>query len=400
MAGALDDPRVQIEDTDPIRALDAASTFDLILLLDGSPTTLRRNRTRTREFFEACRDHLAPDGVLAVRVPVGDTYLGGAAGRLFETLAATVGDVFGVVEVVPGDEITLVAGGPEASIDLDHDVLVHRLATRGLEGSGMPAELIPTLVDLDRSRAVRRHLESPAPINTVDRPRAVMLAAGLHEARQRPVLLRFALAAASRPPWPLGALLVVSMIILLAGAFARWAPVVPTAATIGFTSMGWWLLLIAAWQASRGSVYSEVGALTAVFMAGLAGGSAMASRSPRPETWLPVVLAAAAGLSVILALGTAAAHPLVAVPLLLAAAGALTGAAFPALTALVGGPTRRGAGIAFAADELGAAVAALLVGIIAIPWAGLMMTSLGVGALVLAAMPAVMVHVRRKESTS
>jgi spermidine synthase len=400
IAGALDDPRVRIGDTDPIRALGAASTFDLILLLDGSPTTMRRNRTRTTEFFTACRDHLAPDGVLAVRVPVADTYLGGAAGRLVGTLAATVGEAFEVVEVLPGDEITLVAGGPEASIEIDHEVLAQRLAARGLDGSSLPPEMIPMLVDLDRAAAVRRHLEAPAGSNTVDRPRAVILAAGLHEARHQPGLLRLALAADGRPPWPLAVALAVSMIILLAGAFSNRAPVVPTAAAVGFASMGWWLLLIAAWQASRGSVYSEVGALTAVFMAGLAGGSWSASRRPRPQRWLPLLLAGAAGLSAILAGGIALAFPLVLVPVLLASAGALTGAAFPGLTALASGGTRRGAGIAFAADEIGAAAAAMLVGIIAIPWAGLMTTALGVGALVLASIPAAVVHTRRKGSES
>jgi spermidine synthase len=400
MAGALDDPRVQIGDTDPIRALGAASTFDLILLLDGSPTTIRRNRTRTSEFFTACRDHLKPDGVMAVRVPVTDTYLDGAAGRLLETLATTVRDVFDVVEVVPGDEITLVAGGPEASVQLDHGVLAQRLVARGLDGSHLPAELIPTLLDLDRAAAVRRHLGAPAHTNTVDRPRAVMLAAGLHEARQRPGLLRLALAADSRTPWPLAALVAIGMIVLLGGAFSSRAPVVPTAAAVGFASMGWWLLLIAAWQASRGSVYSEVGALTAVFMAGLAGGSWSASRRPCPQRWLPLLLAGAAGLSALLAGGVALAFPIVLVPVLLASAGALTGAAFPGLTALAHRETRRGAGIAFAADEIGAAVAAMVVGIIAIPWAGQMMTALGVGALLLAAIPAVVVHTRRKETES
>jgi spermidine synthase len=226
----------------------------------------------------------------------------------------------------------------------------------------------------------------------------VILAAGLHEARQRPGVLRFALAADSRPPWPLAALLVVSMLVLLAGSFSRRAPVVPTAAAVGFASMGWWLLLIAAWQASRGSVYSEVGALTAVFMAGLAGGSWFASRGPHPQRWLPFVLACAAFLSAILAGGVAPVYPLVLVPVLLASAGGLTGAAFPGLTALVRGETRRGAGIAFAADEVGAAAAALVVGMIAIPWAGLRMTALGIGALVLAAIPAVVISTRSTEA--
>jgi predicted membrane-bound spermidine synthase len=113
-----------------------------------------------------------------------------------------------------------------------------------------------------------------------------------------------------------------------------------------------------------------------------------------------MLLAGGAVLSAILAGGIAPAFPLVLVPVLLASAGTLTGAAFPGLTELASGETRRGAGIAFAADEIGAAAAAMVVGIVAIPWAGLMNTALAVGALVLAAVPAAVVHTRRKGSES
>jgi hypothetical protein len=159
--------------------------------------------------------------------------------------------------------------------------------------------------------------------------------------------------------------------------------------------MGWWLLLIATWQATRGSVYSEIGVLTAIFMAGLACGAGLACRWAQPARRLPLVLAAGAALSLLIAGGVAIRFPLVAVPVLLIAGGALTGAAFPGLTALSGRSSRRGAGIAFAADEAGAAAGALVVGIIAIPWAGLTATALGLAVLSLAAISAVVVSLRR-----
>jgi hypothetical protein len=107
------------------------------------------------------------------------------------------------------------------------------------------------------------------------------------------------------------------------------------------------------------------------------------------------VLAAGGTLSLLIAGGIAIRFPFVTVPLLLIAGGALTGAAFPALIALSGLDVRRGAGIAFAADEVGAAAAAVIVGIIAIPWAGLTATALGLAFLSLAAIPAVVVSLRK-----
>jgi len=160
--------------------------------------------------------------------------------------------------------------------------------------------------------------------------------------------------------------------------------------------MGWWLLLIASWQATRGSVYSEIGVLTATFMGGLAAGAATASRWPHPARHLPTILVAGFVMSALVASGIAIVIPLAAVPALLIAGGLLTGLAFPGMAQLAGRGPRQGAGIAFAADEAGAAVAALLIGILAIPWAGLAATAAGIAVLQLAAIPAVVVGLRKR----
>jgi hypothetical protein len=338
---------------------------------------------------------LRPNGIVIVRIAVPDTYLGGAGGRLAATIAATVREVFPVLDVIPGEEILIVATGPEGEIDLGEEVLADRLRERGLEGSELIPEMIPLLVDRERAVAALEHLADPAPVNTIRHPRAVLLAGGLHEARARPALVRLVLEAERRGAWPLAAVLGVGVLLLLARSLFRRPPVVTTAAAVGLCSMGWWLLLIASWQATRGSVYSEVGALTAIFMAGLAGGAAMAVRSARPARLLPAILAGGGCLSLLIAGGIAIRFPLFVVPVFLATGGAITGAAFPGLTALCRTDVRRGTGIAFAADEAGAALGAVTVGIFAIPWAGLTATALGLAALHVAAVPAILFTLRR-----
>jgi len=330
-----------------------------------------------------------------MRVAVSDTYLGGGAGQLVATLATTLREVFPQLAALPGGEILLIAGGPEARLDLDPDRLGERLRSRGLEGSELIPEMIPLFIDRERAETLTEWLDVAARVNTISRPRAVMLAGGLHEARSKPAVLRLVLALERRSAWPLAAALGVAIICLLAVGFSRRPPVFTTAAAVGFGSMGWWLLLIATWQATRGSVYSEIGALTALFMAGLAGGAGLACKWPSPARRLPLVLAAGATLSLLIAGGVAIRFPLASVPVLLIAGGGLTGAAFPGLTALSGPSSRRGAGIAFAADEAGAAAGALVVGIITIPWAGLTATAIGLAILELAAIPAVLMARRR-----
>jgi hypothetical protein len=101
-------------------------------------------------------------------------------------------------------------------------------------------------------------------------------------------------------------------------------------------------------------------------------------------------------MSTVVAAGIAIVIPLAGVPALLIAGGLLTGLAFPGMADLAGPDPRRGSGLAFAADEAGAAVAALLIGILAIPWAGLTATAAGIAVLQLAAIPAVVVALRRR----
>jgi hypothetical protein len=181
----------------------------------------------------------------------------------------------------------------------------------------------------------------------------------------------------------------VAVILLVGNAFRRNPSPIATGAVIGATSMGWWLLLMAAWQSTLGSVFAEVGALNAAFMAGLAAGAVWAARVPGSTRFLPLFLLAGTGVSCTLASSAVYTLPLIWVPALLVAGGVLTGAAFSGVAELAGrGETRRGSGISFAADEAGAAVAALVVGIVALPWAGSAATALGLAVLGLAAVPA------------
>jgi spermidine synthase len=389
LAAALADPRVRVLATDPVRALGRSGRWDLIVLRDGNPITVRHNRTRTVEFFERCRARLADDGALVVRLEAPDTYLGGSAGRLVEVMASSLREVFPEVLAVPGESILLVAGGDAMAASVDPAELERRWRERGIEDELFAPEMLELLLDPRRAAELARVVDTAAaPLNTMEHPRAVLLAAGLHEARGRPSLLGMSRELEGRPATPLGVALAAAMAAVLVLSASRRQSATATAAVIGACSMGWWLLLIAAWQSTLGSVYAEIGALNAAFMAGLAAGSLAAARRPRPASRLPLMLLAGCLLSALLAFGAAFHLPALTVPVLLAAGGTLTGAAFAGVAELAGrGDTRRGAGVAFAADEAGAAIAALVVGILALPWAGMTATAVGLALLGLAALP-------------
>jgi spermidine synthase len=396
-AANLRDPGVRVVASDPLRVLPGESPWDLVILRDGNPTTIRHNRTRTVEFFRVCHQNMAEHGVLIVRLQLADTYLGGSAGRLLEIMSSTLRQVFPQVVAIPGEEVHLVAGRRDARLTIDPAQLENRYRARGVTDQDFFPEMIALMVDPSRAETLNATIRSAgAPINTIDRPRAVLLAAGLAEARSRSSLLNLSRELEGRRPTPLVVVVGVIALVLLGLSLTRRPPASATAAVVGLCSMGWWLLLIASWQSTLGSVYAEIGALTAAFMGGLAGGSSLATQWKRPARNVPFVLAAGLAPSLLIAAGAQFLTVPVLVPLMLAACGFLTGAAFPGIAELAGRDRiRRGAGIAFAADEVGAAGAAFFIGILALPWAGLSATALGLVVLELAAIPAVIVAARK-----
>lgn len=373
---------------DPLRVVQHGGPWDLIILADGDPVTLRQNRTRTIEFLQAAGDALAPEGVLVMRVGVGDTYLTGAGGRLLAMLHATLRRALPEVRAIPGEEVWLLGGHMAPAVELAPEVLAGRWHDRSLTDEVFTSEMLPLLLDPDRAAPLQRFLDTAtAGVNSTARPRAVLLAAALQEGRTEGTLLGWlGRVEGDLGPVAGGLALAWAAWSLLAGARRR-APRFGVAALVGLASMGWWLMLLAAWQATRGSVYAEVGALSAAFMAGLWAGSGWIARRPAPAaSLLPWVLLAGGGLSGVLAAGITCVWPMATVPLLLATAGLLTGAAFPGLASLPGrGGFELGAGRGFAADELGAAVGAMVVGVLVLPVLGSMAVAVGLACLLAAA---------------
>lgn len=373
LARALADERVTLRGEDPVRALQRTDFFDLILLLDQDPVTLRQHRTRSREFLAACGARLAPGGVLTMRTGVSDTYLARLGGEVLATLAATLKEVFPRVAGLPGEGVILLAGHEAGVAALGPEVLEARWRERGAPDSSFDTGLLESQLDPLRRAALADFLASAdAPPSTARHPRAVLLAALHAEARTGSQGAGAAAALTGAPRgWALAGVAVV-VASFIGWARLRVVPATALAAGVGLCSMGWWLLLLGAWQAAEGSVYAEVGVLSGLFMAGMAAAAALAGRQAKPRLWLAGALLGGGLVSLSIATALPLLWPRTTIAPLLLVAGACTGAAFPGLAELAGGGNqRRGAGRGFAADELGGALGALIVGTFALPWLGL-----------------------------
>jgi spermidine synthase len=182
-------------------------------------------------------------------------------------------------------------------------------------------------------------------------------------------------------------------------------------AVTGAAGMGWSLLVLFSFQTHAGALYGQLGALTALFMAGLAAGAALARRAlvavADARLALRVCAGAALAFAVVLpwtlpAAGFASRAGVVAALLahgaLLLAAGVVTGGLFPVAAAVrltAGEGTGETAGRLETADHVGAAAAALFGAVLFVPILGLTVSGGLLAALLAVALAATFLPERR-----
>ena len=372
---ALADPRVHAASRDA-RALlrEAAGRYDVILLNLPVAQNALLARLSTRECLEDARRALAPGGIFAVVTPGSDTYLDPAARQRHASLMATLTRVFPQVGVAPGSQTIFWASASD--VDARPAVLVRRLGERGIRPLQIGRAWIFDRLLPMHAASYRRALAAVAAVENRDF-RPVVYLFGLIENLERlsPRLGRalLAFAQASRAGWLLaGGILALAVVVLLVRR-GRGAPGFAAAAA-GAAGMSLEMVLLLAFQALVGHLYHALGGMLAGFMAGMAMGALFGGRFLEHRRalfsalgTLAVVAALVPGL-----LAVARAYPGAVVPLVFAGivlAGASTGAIYPLAVRAAGHP--QAAARIYAWDLAGAAGAALLVALLAVPLLGL-----------------------------
>ncbi len=390
---ALDDPRVRLVHDDPRRFLGRpAGRFGLVLVLGPDPVTLLRARLGTVEFFRQVAARLEPDGVVVAGIRTAPSVLVGETAALAGSLFGAMREALPVVRATPGPETLLVAGTSVEAVTLDSETLAGRWTDRALVADSFAAALLPVLLPPDRVAAFETALiEASATVEPSRDDRPASFAHALAR-RQQTTAGRGGRAIGAMSRLPVAALVVLALLpsLLVATRAAR-GPEGRRAATAashavavtGAAGMGFSLLLLLSFQTRVGALYGALGALTAVFMLGLALGATLAQRVVRvqPDVRAPLGLALGAALSFAIMLpwtldaAARASHSgwlaaLLAHGALLLAAGVVTGALFPTAAATrlgAGDGAGEAAGRLETADHVGAAVAALLGAILYIP---------------------------------
>lgn len=412
----MDDPRVTRVIDDGVRYVNRADgRFDVILVNAPQPSTTAANRFYTIEFYEMLRRILSRGGIVvtglttSVRLQEETRALGGA---VYQALKR----VFPVVKVTAGAESRFFAGAktvlPDGSarITFNRATLYHRSRAAGLDTGYFRPEWFLGADELDAVKTqhvAQRFREAEVKENRITRPAACFANLKLWN-RFSGSHLQSLLGAVERlrPLHIMVVLLGVGILLLMGGCIVRWCgnesactfwvrgAMGLVLVAIGFFSMSMEVLLVMALQGLYGYLYTRMGLIVAAFMLGLVAGAptggAVCRRGP---AWCWRGCFASVGgllcIALVAPLMVRTAHAAMAQPLLgrvlecgfymlVGGVGFLTGTAFaPANLIFVSASGSLGAASAItdASDHFGAAIGALLIGVVLLPVLGVTIAS-------------------------
>ena len=135
---ALNDKRVSIKFEDSrkyIRNLskNGAKKFDMVISLPPDPTTLNLNRFFTLEFFNDVKNILKDDGVFITQVSSTENYLSGNIGKYLGSVYKTLKSVFPNIFVIPGTISYLVCSPSTQNLTYDLKEVEKRFSSRNIE---------------------------------------------------------------------------------------------------------------------------------------------------------------------------------------------------------------------------------------------------------------------------
>jgi spermidine synthase len=363
--------------------------YDVVILSLGLPVTLQTARYYTVEFFRDLRRVLAPDGVLAFKIPSGGAYLGPELGSLLASLKNACEEVYEEVTLLPGDYIHVIAstGLPLAALT---DSLPSVLAERGIATSF-----------LDRYRLTEQ-------LNPLERAYLDSVAAsydtGMLNSDGRPVSATYAIArwakhfgsgrflaslvgGLTQPVCVMGllvsALIVVPLLVKATGLPWSTLPGTVILYAMGLTAMFTQVLIIVAFQIASGYVYGWIAAIIAAFMVGMGLASSLMGMRRLDCRWyhlaylaaglacLPLAAANILRYRASLAVSLPAEVPFMALALV---SGGLGGSIFAAASAFLtakGGRVIEAGVLAYSLDLSGATVAGFTTGFLIIPSLGI-----------------------------
>ncbi|NCA75089.1 MAG: hypothetical protein EOM90_02030 [Alphaproteobacteria bacterium] len=226
--------------------------YDVVIVNLPSPATLQINRYFTAEFFEEAYRHMTPNGVIALFLPTASDYISPRAADLNSVICRTLRHRFRHVLIVPLEKNVVLASDSALTLDIPG-----KIRSLGIQTSWVNPDYLDISQLRERSGYLEKNLQPTGKLNRDFDPVAVhyQLAWWLGYFSFKP-LVAIALYTL------LFLILAFSQNRLTTGMF-----------TGGFTLASIEIILILAYQALFGYLFSMIGAIIVIFMAGLTIGS-------------------------------------------------------------------------------------------------------------------------------
>jgi spermidine synthase len=428
---ALDSPRVNLVHGDGrLFVKSSREQWDVIVVDVPDPATAVLNRYYTREFFIEARERLAPGGLLVIGAVSTPGLRGQGVANRNATLQHSLAEVF--EQVLPvGERFLIYLASDEAGvIGTDPFALQQRYRDREVHSRAFSASHFHLLLEpgqLNRvnwilrnhGRSPSAHFEPPpspplrpppvdeqmlaerdwppvhAPvfINSDFRPigyfHSLLLWGDLTRSEQAEQLARLMRVEPGWIVWPVAGVLLLTLLLRLLGRSKTTPPERHLAVGLavfstGLATMAMQIALLFAFQSQYGFVYEMIGLIVALFMAGLATGTAIAQR------WIPdlsslVILARVQGIIALFALAIALLLPVSSLlpggtsvfiffATLTFLSGVLNGIDFPLATEAFRAVNRRAeksAGLVYGIELAGACIGAALASVLVAPIMGI-----------------------------
>jgi hypothetical protein len=344
------------------------SEYDLIVVSTGAPLSLLANRFFTREFLAAGSRRLTGEGMLVLYLQGGENRLSRGEGELCRSVLLAGEEVFGWSLVLPTGGVTLLFGnGREKTVD--GGVLAHRLDSLGVNLIYMSEGTIPFELSDTRTAALEMQIFSEDAQQNRDLAPAGFRYASANWA------VRMGKGKSNSAAIVAG--LVIGLVLLLIPAkLSGKAPMMLSYGVLGLSGLAIETVAIVAIQATLGYSWTMLGAVTGLFMAGMAAGALLPTRKgryPLLTAQLLAVCSAGAGGTLVILYGSGSVGPqLLAIIFLIltALAGMSGGAGFTAAASMLPGLGTRQLGLLSLAGYSGSALGAILSPLILFPLFG------------------------------
>ncbi|MBN2081063.1 hypothetical protein JW859_02530 [bacterium] len=338
----------------------ASGAYDLIILDLGSPASPDVEWAYSRRFFRYCRDHLPPDGVLAFSLDAEENYNSPALTALAHRISGDLAAVFPRVAVAPPVPVWYFAGNAAAQLTLDPAQIEARLAARGIANTFMSRWILA-----DRLAPERAAAWQSAGLATDSADLAPLALAALRlELLANDPRLATAIGWLEANRLALGGVLILIMLgwpllIVATAPAGRTSRPCALAYLAGFTCLAAEIALAWKLQAATGQLYWLVALLTALVLGGLFAGTVLAGLRLGDRLVLSTLVVLLAATALVCWGGGFDPLSLGALWALAALVPLALGLILGRLLAQPGDPLKL-----YAADLLGSALAALLVGTI------------------------------------